>query len=84
MQGAVAGRGEDLMPQPDKPTSLIGVVTQVASSIDGNTVVIELICTDDYAAQVVFDDVRARLDSEDGLRMTLKLRSVEVTKVSDR
>jgi hypothetical protein len=70
------------MPQPDnKSTSLTGVVTGVAASIDGDTVVLELICANDYAAEVVFEDVLARLNSEEGLRMTLKLRSVEVTKV---
>jgi hypothetical protein len=72
-----------MMPHPDKPSSLTGIVTQVASSIDGNTVVLELICTDDYAAQIVLDDVRSRLTSADGLRMTLRVGSADLTKVCD-
>lgn len=70
------------MPQPEKPTSLTGVVTQVASSIDGNTVVLELICASDYAAQIVLEDVRAGILSADGLRMTLKVQSAELTKAA--
>lgn len=70
------------MSQPDKATSLNGVVTHVAASIDEKTVVLELICTDEYAAQVVYEDALARLNSDDGLRMTLKVRSLEVTRAT--
>lgn len=60
--------------------SLNGVVTRAAASIEGSTVVLELICVDEYAAQVVFDDVVARLNSEDGLRMRLRCYPLEVTR----
>lgn len=73
-----------ILPDSDQPTtSLNGVVTSVAASIEGNTVLLELICSDEYAAQVVHEDVVARLNSDIGLRMTLRVKPAEVTKVTD-
>lgn len=58
--------------------SLNGVVTSMAASIEDKTVVIELICSDTYAAQVVYEDVLARLNSDEGLKLTLKVKPLEV------
>jgi hypothetical protein len=71
------------MPEPCKSESLLGVVRQVDILLDDKTVVIELICSAKLDAQVVYEDMRSRFESEDGLLMTLRLRSVEVTKAGD-
>lgn len=59
-------------------TSLNGVVTRMAASIEDKTVVIELICADAYAAQVVYEDVVARANSDEGLTLKLKVKPLEV------
>ena len=48
------------------------VVKQVAVSIEQQTVVLELICSDEYGANVLFDDVLSRLNSDGGLSLLLR------------
>lgn len=58
-------------------TSLAEIVKSVAVSIeDGNTVVIELICGDEYAAVLLYEDVLSRMASERGMMLRLKAGAV--------
>jgi hypothetical protein len=50
------------------------IVPQAAVSCDKKTVLIELICADEYAARVLFDDVVSRVTSGDGLKLRLRGR----------
>ena len=52
---------------------LPGIVKQVAVRTDEETVVIELICTDTYAAQVLKDDIVSRLRTDQGLSLIVKV-----------
>ena len=58
-------------------TSLANIVKQVAVSVeDGTTVVIELICGDEYAALLLHEDVVSQLNSEAGMRLWIKAGAV--------
>lgn len=47
------------------------IVPQVAVSCEKKIVLIKLICSDEYAARVLFDDVVSRITSGDGLKLRL-------------
>lgn len=47
------------------------VARKVAISVLFNVVRIELICGDDYAAQVLYDDLTERLQAGDGISLSL-------------
>jgi hypothetical protein len=53
-------------------TSIVLVAKQIAVSHEEKTVLIELICSDAYAAVVLYDDVLSRLNSESGLKLTVR------------
>jgi hypothetical protein len=57
-------------------SSIRNIVPQVAVSLEGKTVQIELICSDEYAAIVLFDDVIAKMGSEAGLKLDIKANLV--------
>ncbi|HYM31849.1 MAG TPA: hypothetical protein VEU47_11140 [Candidatus Cybelea sp.] len=50
-----------------------GVVKQIAVTTDDRAVVIELICTDAYAAQVLSDDIVSRLKCDHVLSLIVKV-----------
>lgn len=52
--------------------SLVGVVTEIQVGIEDTKVIIELICANAYAAEVLCDDVVSKLSSEGGLRLNVK------------
>lgn len=53
-------------------TSLAEVTKHIAVSHDEKTVFIELICTSELAANVLYDDVLSRLNSGAGLTLWVK------------
>jgi hypothetical protein len=59
-----------------------GIVPQVAVNLEGKTVQIELICSDEYAAAVLFEDVIAKMRSDVGLSLELKANLVAESEAS--
>lgn len=57
-------------------SSLREIVPEVTLDIADNVVVIELVCTDAYAARLLFEDIAERING-DGL--LLKLRGMRKT-----
>jgi hypothetical protein len=55
-------------------TSITAIVPRMAVDIVGSTVRIELICTDEYAARVLYEDILSRGESDEGLMSSLKFR----------
>jgi hypothetical protein len=53
-------------------SSIRDIVPQVAVSCEKKTVLIELICSDEYAAIILFEDVVAKMRSDVGLKLELK------------
>ncbi|MGA7809660.1 hypothetical protein [Bradyrhizobium sp.] len=53
------------------------LIRNAAASVDGKTVIVELICSDEYGAQVLFDDVVSRIASEGGLVLKLRGKRAE-------
>lgn len=53
------------------------VVKEVAIACDGRKVTLELICHDEYGAQILFDDARSRLKSDDGMVLYLKVKDLQ-------
>lgn len=51
---------------------IIATPTKVAVSILWDTVKLELICGDDYAATVLFDDLIDRLKAGEGITLSLQ------------
>jgi hypothetical protein len=49
----------------------VPVVKQCALDIDGDTVVIELICTSELAASVLLDDLKGRLQTGAPVAITI-------------
>lgn len=47
-------------------------VPQVALSVKKTTVLVELICADEYGAQVLFDDIHEKITSDRGLVLRLR------------
>jgi hypothetical protein len=60
--------------------NLQDIVPQVAVDIEGKEVTIALICSDAYAARVLFEDVVAKITSGASLKLQLRaeLRPEEV------
>jgi hypothetical protein len=55
-------------------SSIRDIVPQVAVNLEGRIVQIELICSDEYAARVLFEDVIAKMRSDVGMKLELKAR----------
>lgn len=53
------------------------IARKVAVSVLFDVVSIELICGDDYAAQVLYDDLIDRLQSGEGIRLSVDARPSE-------
>lgn len=53
--------------------ALAKTIKQIAVSHDANTVLIELICTDEYGALVLYDDVMSRLQIEGGCSLHVRV-----------
>lgn len=47
------------------------VAQKVAIGVEANTVTVNLICSDNYAAQVLYDDLTERLSAGNGLKIHL-------------
>jgi hypothetical protein len=56
--------------------ALTKAIPEMALTLSGKTVTVELICVDEYSAAVVFDDLRIRAISGEGL--SLKVRAKEL------
>ena len=54
------------------PTDLVG--QKIAVSVVFDTVKIEIICGDDYAAQVLYDDLVDRLQNGQGIKLAVGVR----------
>lgn len=52
-------------------SNIAKIVRQVAVSHDDGTVLVELICSDELAAIVLYDDILSRLNSQGGLSLWL-------------
>lgn len=52
--------------------NICDIVPQIAVSREKNTVVIELICSDEYAATVLFEDLVSKVTSEKGVKLQLR------------
>lgn len=52
---------------------LPGIVKQIAISVEEKTVFIELICANNYAAQVLNDDLTSRLKTDQVLSLIVKV-----------
>jgi hypothetical protein len=59
-------------------TELIGTIgKKVAVSVRFDTVCVEIICGDDYLAQVLYDDLTERLQKGEGITIGLGQKKVE-------
>lgn len=59
------------------------IIKQVAVDVDERTVLIELICSSELGARVLFEDVVARMESDRGLQLGIKAgRIVETGQAS--
>lgn len=48
------------------------IVPTIAIGVVGHTVVVELICTDGYAARILFDDMVSCAQSDGGMKLQFK------------
>jgi hypothetical protein len=53
---------------------LNSVIKQIAVDIEDRTVLIELICSSELGARVLFEDVVARMESDCGLSLKIKAK----------
>lgn len=53
-------------------SNLANIVKQIAVGADGKTVCVELICADEYGAQILCDDITSRLKTDRVLKLTVK------------
>jgi hypothetical protein len=61
---------------------LARTVKQIAVSHDANTVLVELICTDEYGALVLYDDVLSRLQTDGGCSLHVRVGATVDDEVS--
>ncbi|MBR0871171.1 hypothetical protein JQ633_12440 [Bradyrhizobium tropiciagri] len=58
-------------------SSLAEIAKSIAVSVKRETVLIELICTDAYGAQVLCEDIQSRLTSGRGLSLAVDAEPVK-------
>lgn len=56
--------------------NLAVTIPLVSLVVKKSVVLIELICVSDYAAQVLFDDIREKMTSDRGFKLELKACAV--------